>query len=200
MSGRSGIGWIAVAIGIFCGCQRGLTAQPGTPEYAIQMASIAAKKRDFKSYTQFFTAKYQRSRISSTLSFMMIQVPIREAAISEGPQSVKAVDAVLVRENKILKLLGVSWDKLIEISRLGVAKYDALDELAAEIKDPGNVWSEILKIDSEVPVWYGRIENASIENDQATIKTFIEDKTIFDATMKLRKVNGEWRIDERVTK
>jgi hypothetical protein len=185
--------FVAAAIG---GCGPAITEPPGTPGWAVQSASAAARKRDYQTYVSFFTETYQRDEIKSFFFLLTIQVPIRAMAESEGPQSVAQVDAVLIKENKILKLLKIDWEWLAEISELSDEEEDkAIDDLVAGLKNPEQIWTEILKIEGEVPIWYGRIEKVTTDGDSATVKTYAENRDTFDALLALKRVDGNWKID-----
>jgi hypothetical protein len=190
--------WSVLHLTVAVGCGGGITEPQGTPGWAVQSASAAAKRRDYKTYASFFTDEYQREKIKLPVMLMTIQVPIRALAESEGPNSVRQVDSVLVRENKILSLLGTDWKWLAEISELSDEEEEkAISDFVDNVKNPEQIWIEILKLDAEVPIWYGRIEDLRVNGDTATLKTYAEDRDIFDQTLHLKRVDGNWQIDVR---
>ncbi len=186
----------AIAI---CGCGLGRpTAEQGTPEWTIQSASIAAKQRDLDSYVRHFTPECHRDEIKTTLLFMMIHLPVREVGRREGPSSLKQVDAVLARENAVLKLLNTDWEWLAEIDSLPDDEQPAaIANFLDRVQSPDKIWIEILRQDSENAIWWGRIDSVSIDGDTAKVKTYAEDRDIFNVELDLRRIDGEWKIHPR---
>lgn len=185
---------------LMSGCSGGApTAAAGTPEWTIQSASIAAKRRDADRYISFFSEERHRSELVGELSLLTIQVPIRELAESEGAHSVKAVDALLADEIALLTALGKDWAWLAKTSKLGDdEESQELENAVAKVASPGALWAKSLKKHPEMMVWWGsKIENVQVNGDTATAKAYADGNPRFDNQLKLKRVNGEWRIDVR---
>ena len=179
------------------GCGLGApTAAPGTPEWTIQSASIAARKRDLANYVTHFSPEYQREEIETTLLFMTVQCSLREWAKSEGEASLRQFDAVVARDTAILKLLKTDWDWLTEVDKLEDDQQSkAIAEFVGRLEKPEEVWLDILRKESETPIWWGRIDSVSVKGDTAKAKTYAENRTTFDVVLNLRRINNEWKID-----
>jgi len=185
---------------LISGCSGGApTAATGTPEWTIQSASIAAKNRDADRYISFFSDERHRSELVGELSLLTIQVPIRELAESEGAHSVKEVDALLADEIALLTALGKDWAWLSKTSKLGDdEESQELENAVAKVANPGELWAKSLKKHPGMMIWWGsKIENVQVNGETATAKAYAEGNPNFDHQLKLKRINGEWKIDVR---
>jgi hypothetical protein len=183
---------------LISGCSGGSpTAAASTPEWTIQSASIAAKNKDADRYVTFFSDERLRSELVSDLMLLTIQVSIRELAESEGPDSVKEVDAVLADEIALLTALGKDWAWLSKTSKLGDDEESKeLENAVAKAANPGELWAKSLKKHPKRMIgWGNKIENVEVNGDKATATVYDADNPRFDSQLKLKRVNGEWKID-----
>lgn len=185
---------------LLSGCSGGApTAAAGTPEWIIQSASIAAKKRDADRYVTFFTEERQRSELVGEIMLLNVQVPIRQLAESEGANSVKAVDAQLADGIALLTAIGKDWAWLANTSKLGDdERWKEWEDAVAKAANPGALWAKSLKKHPEMMIWWGsKIENVQVNGDTATATAYADGNPRFDNKLKLKKVNGEWKFDVR---
>jgi len=175
------------------------TAAAGTPEGTIQAASVAAKKKDVNRYISFFSKDRHRSEVVAELSLMAVLVPVRQLAESEGPDSVKAVDARLADELALLKAIGKDWAWLAKTSKLDDdAETAEFERAVAKVANPGGLWARVLTKHPEMMLWWGsKIENVQVNGETATAKAYAEGNPNLDHQLRLKRVNGDWKIDVR---
>ena len=131
-----------------------------------------------------------------TVLLLTIHVRNREWAKSEGERSLRQVDAVLARENAMLKLLGTDWEWLSEVNSLGdEEELKAIAEFVGRIENPEEVWRQILANKPDPPTWWGRTDSVSIDGDLAKVVTYVEDRDTFDVELSLRRIQDEWKIE-----
>jgi hypothetical protein len=203
MSGRSNI-QLAAGVLIACisflmsGCSGGApTAAASTPEWTIQSASIAAKNKDADRYASCFSEERHRSELVSDLMLLTIQVTVRELAESEGPDSVREVDALLADDVALLTALGKDWAWLSKTSKLeDDEESKELENAVAKAANPGELWAKSLKKHPKRMIgWGNKIDNVEVNSDTATATVYDADNPRFDSQLKLKRVNGEWKID-----
>lgn len=183
---------------LIAGCSGGSpTAAASTPEWTIQSVSIVAKNGDADRYVTFFSEERLRSELVSDLMLLTIQVTVRELAESEGPDSVKEVDALLADEIALLTALGKDWAWLSKTSKLGDDEESKeLENAAAKAANPGALWAKSLRKHPKRMIgWGNKIENVQVNGDTATATVYDADNPRFDSQLKLKRVNGEWKID-----
>jgi hypothetical protein len=156
-----------------------------------------AKNGDADRYVTFFSEERLRSELVSDLMLLTIQVTVRELAESEGPDSVKEVDALLADEIALLTALGKDWAWLSKTSKLGDDEESKeLENAAAKAANPGALWAKSLRKHPKRMIgWGNKIENVQVNGDTATATVYDADNPRFDSQLKLKRVNGEWKID-----
>ena len=120
-------------------------------------------------------------------------------AESEGAHSVKAVDALLADEVALLTALGKDWAWLSKTSKLGDdERWREWESAVANVANPGELWAKSLRKHPDMMIWWGnKIENVQVNGDTATAKAYAENNPRFENQLKLKRVNGEWKIDVR---
>jgi len=178
--------WLLVTATVVSGCAATTpTAKPNTPEWTVQSANIAARKKDWNSYVQFFSPEYQRRQVRSSLGSLAFQAQFRRVAgnLKTG------------NEVAILRELNVDWDWLDKTHSLPEAERGkVMNEFVVSLANPDRVWVEILRDNPELGIQWAKIESVSTEGDTATAKTKIVGGV--PTGLKLRLLNGEWKIDE----
>lgn len=125
-----------------------------------------------------------------------LQVPIRKLAESEGPNSVKAVDAQLANEIALLTAIGKDWAWLAKTSELDTdERWREWENAMSKAANPGELWTKSLRKQPDMMIWWGKIENVQVNGDAATATAYCEDNPRFDHKLKLRRIGGEWKID-----
>ena len=196
---RSAAGVLFACVSLLiAGCSGGSpTAAASTPEWTIQSASIAAKNKDADRYVTYFSEERVRSELVGDLMLLTIQVTVRELAESEGPDSVKEVDALLADDVALLTALGKDWAWLSKASKLeDDEESKELESAAAKAANPGELWAKSLRKHPKRMIgWGNKIENVEVNGDTATATVYDADNPRFDSQLKLNRVNGEWKID-----
>lgn len=188
-----------ILLSLLAGC--GTPAEPGTPEWTVQEASAAARKKDWNKYVTFFTEESQRTEVASCLSTILMNDIPRQLARDEGPQSVAVVNGMLGDDSAFRKKYGITQEWIDEVNALeSDQEWDRQLEFAESVEDPAAMWAEFIHFetarDSDLaPLRWGKIDRVENQGDTAVVHTYTDGFGSPRAyAVDLRKENGEWKI------